>query len=105
MFTWLFGPKEEWRLVKTITDDIEQRFTKRNGKLYYHLFESNKGNRTVEFACTLDINKEQLCENAKRLITYQEKIFRWVNGRVDPDIPTYNQVPEEETIAVLKGTI
>jgi hypothetical protein len=103
MFNWF--KKENWRLVKTFTNDIEQTLTKRDGKLYYHLFESDKGKRRIEFACTISIDHASLEEDAKRIPIYQEKLFRWVNGRIDPDIPHYDQVPEEETANALRGKI
>jgi hypothetical protein len=99
-------PKENWRLVKTIPFPIS--FDGKNGKIYYHLFESNYKNRRIEVMCTLvfpayahiDVESE-----ARRFDIYQEKIYRWEKGRIDPEIPTYDQVPEEETVSVLRGKI
>ena len=94
-------PKEDWRLVKTISVGVSGRA--KEGKLYYHLFESNLGHRRTEFVCTIPgIDAE---ESGKLFTDYQEKIYRWEMGRVDPEIPTYNQVPEEETANVLKGKV
>ena len=106
MFTWLFGPKEEWRLVKTFEESIERRLTKEDGTGYFHLFESSKGNRRVEFQCSLSHTSPiSLAENMKRLDVYQKKIYRWEMGRHDPEIPSYSSVPEEETANALRGKI
>ena len=106
MFTWLFGPKEQWRLVKTFEESVERRLTNEDGTAYFHLFESSKGNRRVEFRCSLSHSStSEFAENMKRLNIYQQRIYRWEMGRYDPDIPTYNSVPEEETANALRGKI
>lgn len=102
MFDWI--KKQDWRLVKTL--DVPVKFDGKDGQIYYHLFESNKGTRKVNIQCSfvlpsyMDLKKE-----AKTTTLYQTKIYRWEMGRVDPDIPRYNQVPQEETANVLKGKI
>ena len=106
MFTWLFGPKEQWRLVKTFEEEVERRPLKEDGTAYFHLFESSKGNRRVEYSCSLSYsNKIDLVENMKRLNIYQQRIYRWEMGRHDPDIPSYSSIPEEETANALRGKI
>ena len=104
MFGWF--KKEDWRLVKTIEVAIHRNLSEEEGKLYYHLFESNLGNRKVEYQCTLSFNDSSILEeNAKRIDIYQEKIYRWEHGRYDPEIPRYNEIPEEETANALKGKV
>jgi len=96
-------PKEDWRLVKTIKIGIIHNTSKKEGKLYYHLFESNLGNRRTRFACTFpEVDAEIM---GKKFEDYHEKVYRWEMGRVDPEIPTYNQVPEEEISNILKGKV
>lgn len=95
-------PPERWCLVKTISEDVA--LNSKKGKIYFHLHESDRGNRKVEIASTLELPSYlKLDECAKRFEVYQEKIYRWENGRVDPDIPRYNQIPEEETANMLRG--
>jgi hypothetical protein len=97
-------PTEDWRLVKTLSVDIS--CDRVDGKIYYHLFESNRKNRKIDLQCTLNLPSYiKLEEEARRMGVYQEKIYRWEYGRVDPEIPTYDQVPAEETVNVLKGKI
>ena len=105
MFSWFRRNREDWRLVKSFDVEITQTFTHKDGKLYFHLFESNLGNRRVEFACSIDMENEALAKNARRVEFYQTRIYRWEQGRYDPEIPRYTEVPEEETINALKGKV
>jgi hypothetical protein len=100
-------PPEDWRLVKSIemvvwkTDKPEDK-----GSLYFHLFESNRKNRKIEYTCTVkDVTQETVEATAKRFDVYQKKIYRWVNGRLDPEIPTYEETEVEDTFNKLKGKI
>jgi hypothetical protein len=36
---------------------------------------------------------------------YHEKIRRWQDGRLDPEIPSYNDIHEEDLVNVLRGKI
>lgn len=101
-FEKYFGP--DWRLVKTISVDV--KYERKDGLVYYHLFETKKGKRKVEISSTLNLPSFiKLEEEARRFKEYQERIYRWEKGRYDPDIPRYDQVPEEDTANALKGTI
>lgn len=106
MFSW-FKRKEDWLLVKTITEEVARvQDQDDTGKAYFHLFESDKGNRRVEYSSTLrHASQESLIYNLKRLDIYQGKIYRWEMGRHDPDIPRYDQIPEEETVNALRGKV
>lgn len=75
--------------------------------MYYHLFESSLGNRKVQARVTgPEIFKQSEVDSlAKRLELYQKKIFRWKNGRRDPDIMVFSQVPEDDMMIKLKGTL
>ena len=100
----LFRPKEQWRLVKTFSVDATRISVK--GRIYFHLFESDRNSRRIEIASTfLDFQWHILQDHARKCHLYQEKIYRWEMGRVDPDIPRYDQIPEEETVNILKGKI
>lgn len=93
--------------MKTLSVEIVQSdgHTKNDGKLYYHLFESDKGARKVEFAATVRADVNTLHNAATRFEIYQDRIYRWLNGRVDPDIPRYSEIPEEETASMLRGKV
>jgi hypothetical protein len=99
---WPFK-KEKWALVKILDQDTIFEGNPLIYKFYYRLYESKNGNRKVEFACTNP--RCDLKVSASRHPIYQEKIIRWKEGRYDPDIPTYSQIPEEETAVMLRGKI
>jgi hypothetical protein len=103
--------KEKWVLVKTldvqhISSKHKINGTSENGKFYTHLFESSKGNRKVTFGCTImDLTPNHMDEFGKSTEVYNERVLRWLSGRYDPAIPSYNEIPEEETANALKGEI
>ncbi len=108
MFSWFktFIKEQHWRLVKTIEHPISITGSNEKGILFFHLFESDIGNRKISLATTISgFNSDTLKEQTARLNIYQTKIYRWEMGRVDPDIPRYDQVPEEDCMNVLKGSI
>lgn len=105
MFSWF--KKEKWKLVKTITEDVTLTCDddKTHGKAYFMLFESDRGNRRSEIKTNLRCDQAELEAYKLRADMYLEKIYRWEQGRPDPEIPTYNTVDEEDTVNALKGTI
>jgi hypothetical protein len=79
---------------------------KEEGILYYHLFESDRKNRKVEFSCTIKgVRQENIENTGKTFELYQTKIYRWLNSRADPSIPSYEDAGVEDTFNVLKGKI
>jgi len=109
----MFGlfKKTNWRLVATyeLTNGFqwgseENGFTK--GKIFYHLFESECGQRRTQIRTTIyDANKHKIEEFATSTEFYHKKIYRWLSGRSDPDIPRYSEIDQEETMHGLRGTI
>ncbi len=94
-------PREDWRLVKTHRVDVSSKSIL--GVLYYHLFESNENNRRIEYDCTIpNVNLE---DGHKIYPVYHEIIYPWMQGRINPEIPRYSEIPEEETAAMLRGKI
>lgn len=101
---WYNFWKSDWRLVKTIAVNVN--FNRQDCKIYLHLLESNKGKRQLKSAITIRLDSYQnLDEIVELLDVYQTKVYRWLNGRYDPDIPRYNDIPAEETANALKGQI
>jgi len=101
---WYNFWKDDWRLVKSLSIDI--KFEKIPGQIYFHLFESNKGKRRMDVQCTLSLPSYiKLEKEAMNSQLYQSTIYRWLNGRYDPEIPRYSDIPEEETVNALKGKI
>jgi hypothetical protein len=96
-----FFKKQKWALVKSFKP------VRPNTPYSYHihLFESNKGNRKIEYICDgkpLDVNKSTWVLSTD---LYQMQIYRWLNGRRDPEIPTYDQIGEDDTANFLKGKV
>ena len=104
--------KEIWKLVTTIKYPSGISRGKKgdadyaSGELYFHFFESNLGNRCIGPKCTIqDAGIEKLHKFVKSSDMYNEKLYRWLMGRGDPDILRYDEVDQEEIIHYLKGTI
>jgi hypothetical protein len=117
---------QEWRLVQTYentwvtknrhTGEVDDR-----GTVYYHLYENESGRRKVAVnACagsaammhsvTAANYHQILSEGDKKDFTFRrsagcwaitnedwnKKIYPWLAGRYDPDIPTYESIPRKE---------
>lgn len=98
--------KEKWVLVKIISEDWSLAFGKNRESctLFYRLYESNKNNRRVEMSITHPHVRD--CEFvARQSSLYHQKILRWKDGRLDPEIPSYNDIHEEDLANVLRGKI
>jgi hypothetical protein len=106
-----FFKKEKWAHVKTITGNgvtwaVGHPHEKKDGKIYVHLFESNKGNRKIESACSFqEVSQEKIDDYVKSTDTYQTKLIRWLSGRYDPEIPRYSDISEEDTANALRGKV
>lgn len=93
---------EEWRLVHTIVLNITRATLtgdKEKGKFYYHLHESNQGNRRLTCSSTFpEITDSEAA--SKRFDDYHETVYPWLMGRyveVEVDgakrgVPTFNDV-------------
>lgn len=102
--------KEQWRQVTTLTIGATvsgySLKAATDAKVYVHLFESNEGNRKMSYGVTTTgLDPKKLEDFVKSTDLYHERIYRWLNGRVDPEIPRYEQIPEEETVNMLKGKL
>jgi len=99
-----FSFRREERLVKTFKE--VRKIYSGDNTYFIHLFESKSGKRRAEYICNgekYDINMK----NGWLIQTdlYQLTVYRWLTGRVDPDIPRYDQCPEEDTANMLRGKI
>lgn len=106
MLSWIrkIFTKQQWAVVKTF--DIASQRGKESGKVYIHLCESNKGNRDISVSSTFPSASESIVlEYVKATELYNERIYRWLQGRYDPEIPRFQDIPEEDTAAALRGKI
>ena len=101
-------PKEKWALVKTLTYFVYQTSNPSiREPVYFHLFESSIDNRKVEIVTKglTGYSMESVIKTAKTSELYQKQIYRWEMGRLDPQIPRYSQIAEEDTANMLRGKI
>ena len=91
MIKWIKNKftKEKYKLVKTITRKVNVHTPKSSGTFYFHLFESNRGNRKVELGTDLQGVVGPLQGLANQIPEYHNIVYPWVNGINDNDIPTY----------------
>lgn len=103
-FLALFS-REKWAYVKMFTID-DLTYERKKGKIFIHLFESDKGNRRIKSLSSFSsLEQKTLDDFVASQDIYQEKIMRWENGRYDPEIPRFSDIGEEDTVNALKGTI
>lgn len=102
-FSNLFKRKK-WAYVKMIT--IPCAVGDRKGDVFIHLFESNLGNRKMQVGSTFaSIEQTEILQFVLSSSVYHTKITRWLSGRPDPEIPTFNTVGEDDLVNALKGAI
>lgn len=121
IFKWLFTkkPVEKWSLVETIciknqiqAGGVETPKKKRK-HVYIYLFESEFGKRRFTSHCntpdgyrgTVSQLEKCLYEFVPSMEIYRTRIKRWLLGRRDPKIPSYNDVADVEHAEMLQGAI
>lgn len=92
--------RQKWALVKS--------FAEKHGYSLYHIhcFESSKGKRKIECirsGSNYNIKNDEY--NFKSTNLYQIKIYRWLQGRRDMDIPRYDEINEDDTANYLRGKL
>lgn len=101
--------KERFVLVKILEQPVD--YEGKQEKVYFYLYESNKKHRCVEIHYSFanekstDSWKDWMDEQAKTTHTYCTQVRRWLAGRYDPDIPSYEDIDLEEMKHKLAGSI
>ena len=116
-FSRLFE-KADWRLVKEIQAgyihyqysklDPEERINENSYEITYYLYENQFGKRKFDVVDGLlgniDINSREAKESwTFRSDEYRSTIRPWLDGRHDPDIKSYDQIPVSDFQRRLKG--
>lgn len=78
--------KEDWKLVKTLEASFNWTDLKVEEKIYYYLYESNFGNRSVEVK---EIGYCEMYKKGREHPYYRKVIYPWSKGADDSDIPSY----------------
>ena len=110
-FTKILGirPKAEWRMCK----QVKTVFVSHDASgdvdydLSYYLYENQYGERKFDVVDSKrgdrDVKEMQKNDITYRLLVYRETVKPWLDGRLDPEIPTYDQVPVDDFKTALKG--
>jgi len=119
--TYIFGEPDDWRLVKIhVTDYYSQLkpahpdydFTdsdanKTDHEYSYYLYENQHGGRKIDVIDSLRGDLEMKTEDKRSFVfrntEYRNIIRPWLDGRLDPEIPSYEQAPVNDFHAKLKG--
>lgn len=109
-WTNIFGePREkaEWRMCKQLDATFvntsyrivnnEAVPIEKKHNINYYLYENQFGERKFDAADSMrgdiDITKTKKDDIAFRLRMYRQTVKPWLDGRTDPDVPAYDQVP------------
>ena len=106
-WTNIFGePREkaEWRMCKQLGSTyIHTTYDRQDGKtedrinINYYLYENQHGDRKFDVADSLNgdykITSVLKDDIIFRLRMYRQTVKPWLDGRTDPDVPAYDQVP------------
>lgn len=111
-FTKLFA-KKDWRMVKQvdvgyrIKNLVTDKDLKKDCTLSYYLYENQFGNRIFDVVDSeegdLDLARVDKSHFAFRNEVYRNKIKPWIDGRLDPEVPSYEQVPKDDFQNALAG--
>lgn len=104
--------KHDWRMVKQV--DVGYIITNHvTGKqtdghvLSYYLYENQFGKRIFDLVDSeegdLVVERMDKSHFAFRNEVYRNKIKPWIDGRLDPEVPSYSQVPKDDFQNALAG--
>jgi len=108
-WTNIFGGKDEWRMCKQldttfISSDAYTRVeTKHN--INYYLYENQFGERKFDIADSkrgdCEVKRLEKDDITFRLRLYRETVKPWLDGRTDPEIPSYESIPRKDFQRIL----
>lgn len=111
-FMKLFA-KKDWRMVKqvdatySITNTVTKKKIKTDCVLSYYLYENQFRERIFDIVDSeegdLDVARTDKNHFAFRNEIYRNKIKPWMDGRLDPEVPSYEQIPKDDFQNALAG--
>lgn len=117
-WTAIFGEPADWRLVKEIQagyiayrldpHDADKHLGESKEEVTYYLYENQYGERKFDAVDSRDGDINVDSDAAKRTWTYRSQEYRytirpWLDGRLDPEIPTYESMPRRDFKRALDG--
>ena len=93
--------KSEWRMCKQLDTEFVSRDLITGAEsehwLNYYLYENQFGKRKIDVADSkrgdCKMSSLEADDIAFRLKMYRDTVKPWLDGRTDPDVPAYDQVP------------
>lgn len=82
-----------WRLVHTIKSNCvftNEFGDKKDCISYFFFYESDKGARRYEYQTNINVKKGEI--KYEMLDDYYDIVYPWVNGKFNPNIPSYNDM-------------
>jgi len=110
-----FFAKRDRRLVKSVdaryrvTNTVTKEVEKTDCILTYYLYEDQFSNRKFDLVDSedgdLDVDDMSQTHWAFRNKIYRDQIKPWIDGRRDPEIPTYESIKAKEMKDILTGRV
>ncbi len=103
--------KKEWRMCATVELVVVEfhpltKTKKKEGILYYYLYENQYGDRKFDVADTIrgdmklnDIPKSDIVYRSEEYLT---KVKPWIDGRKIPGVASYDKVHHHDLVRTLK---
>ena len=118
LWTKIFGEPKDWRLVKEIQagyvsyrvdpSNADKHLGECKEEISYYLYENQFGKRKFDAVDSRDGEININSVSSRRSWTFRSQEYRytirpWMDGRLDPTIPSYEQAPVNDFHARLKG--
>lgn len=98
-------PPEQWFFLATIK--MSATWGKTDLGIYMHFYESSESNRVIHFTTDNSEfkNFDQLTTYVKTTRVYNERLYRWLQGAPDPDVPAKGDLAKKFAAEKLEGAV
>lgn len=98
-------PPEQWFFLTTIK--MSAIWGKTDLGIYMHFYDSSENNRVIHFTTDNSEfkNFEQLISWVKTTQVYNERLYRWLQGAPDPDVPEKGDLAKKFAAEKLEGAV